>query len=242
MGRRSWLDSIVYRFQHHWETNPQYRAAVSGVVGLVLILSLCTCMGVLNRTAGAALAAVGFGTGDAGPLGTPNTGTNKVGCCNSFPTPTVLYPTNGPAPHATVPESQTPPPYATATEAPTPTDTPNPGGGGGGGGGGGACNGNGGSTTWVFDPCPAKHGNLVTLTINATGFGGKQMSLEVKWGETSVDTACFWFFQPPNGGITLPPNGIWTNSYTIPADCNGPVSGVYMIQGGPSAVISGPSV
>src|SRR5512146_1635886 len=41
MGRRSWLDSIVYRFQHHWETNPQYRAAVSGVVGLVLILSLC---------------------------------------------------------------------------------------------------------------------------------------------------------------------------------------------------------
>lgn len=235
MGRRSWLDSIVYRFQHNWETNPQYRAAVSGVVGLVLILSLCTCMGVLNRTAGAALAAVGLGTGDAGPLGTPNTGTNRVGCCNSFPTPTVLYPTNGPPPLATVPESQTPPPYPTATDVPTATDTPTP--GGGGGGGTPSCSGGRGNITWVIsNPCPAVHGQAVTLTITARQYAGQQMQLDISFGTCS--DGCAWVYSP----TTVPASGIWTATRTLPQDASGPIQGSFFFNGVPAILIVGPNV
>ena len=37
----TWLDLVVRRFQDRWETDPQYRALVSGVVGLVLVITLC---------------------------------------------------------------------------------------------------------------------------------------------------------------------------------------------------------
>src|SRR5258707_12299956 len=74
--RISWLDSLVYGFQHRWETNPQYRAAVSGVAGLAMVLVLCACLGVLTTAANAALAGFGGGGGNGLPR-TNGTGTRK---------------------------------------------------------------------------------------------------------------------------------------------------------------------
>ena len=58
--RVSWLDHIVRRFQDRWETNPQYRALISGVVGLALILTLCTCTGLMTVVSNNALASLGL--------------------------------------------------------------------------------------------------------------------------------------------------------------------------------------
>jgi len=232
MRRTSWLDSIVYRFQHHWETNSQYRAAVSGVLGLVLIVSLCTCTGVLSQTAGLALAAVGLGNGGpGGPLGTPNTGTNRVGCCNSFPTATVLYPTNAPVPVSTVPQSQTPPPYPTATETPEATDTPNP------GGGGGKCDGAGMGTSWSFsNVCPPVHGQNITFTLSAPKYGGQQIQLEVTCGGALIGSP---------SPFALPASGIYAQTVTVPSTSAGqPCGGFYRGFGGGlgEVTVDGPPV
>lgn len=239
MRRPTWLDRIVYGFQHRWETAPQFRAMASGLVGLVLILIMCSCMGVLNATASSALAAIGLGgSTNVSAQGTPNTGTNQVNGYQAIPTPTVIYPTGVVPPQATVPQSQTPPPNVTPTSAPSPTPTDTPTSGGGGGGGGGSCNGGGNGTTWVIGTCPPHAGKVVTLTINAPGHGNQQLGLEIKWGGTSSDSACFWIFQP----TTLDSNGSWTNSQTVPADCTGPVTGNYSVNGGGFVVISGPNM
>src|SRR5258707_14976811 len=83
--RISWLDSLVYGFQHRWETNPQYRAAASGVAGLAMVLVLCACLGILTTVANAALAGFGGGNGD-GLLGTDDTGTSRLAPGQKFPT------------------------------------------------------------------------------------------------------------------------------------------------------------
>ena len=63
VNRPSWLDYFVRRFQDRWETNPQYRAMVSGVVGLALILTLCTCTGLMTVVSNSALASLGLTNG-----------------------------------------------------------------------------------------------------------------------------------------------------------------------------------
>lgn len=142
MRRDSWLDRIVYSFQHRWETNAQYRAAVSGVVGLLLIIAMCSCTGIVSAMASGALASVGLGntsaaTGNQGS-GTLNTGTNPLTGAKQFAIPTQVWTPGVVPPASPLPNSQTPAP--TPTPAPTATDTPTPppcisncGGGGGGG-------------------------------------------------------------------------------------------------------------
>ncbi|MFI5273387.1 MAG: hypothetical protein ACHQ4H_10195 [Ktedonobacterales bacterium] len=238
MTRISWLDRIVYRFQHRWETSPQYRAVVSGVVGLCVILTMCSCMGLLNQTASSALAAIGLGGASAAQAqGTPNTGTNQLTGYQSIPTPTVLYPTGNAIPIGTIADSQTPPPYATATDTPPPataTDTPTS--GGGGGGGSASCNGGSGSVTWSFSPCPAVHGQSVTFTLHAPNQPGHQMQFEVGFGMCS--DGCAWVYSP----TTIGSDGYWSHTGTIPNDASGPVTGNFSVNGGPSGIILGKNI
>jgi hypothetical protein len=151
--RISWLDSLVYGFQHRWETNPQYRAAASGVAGLAMILVLCACLGILTTAANAALAGFGVGSGN-GLLSTNDTGTGKLAAGHTFPTATPpTVPAGALASGGAIPNSQTPKPGP--TEAPTPTDTPTAApctsncGGGGGGGNSGTVSGSASPTPWV---------------------------------------------------------------------------------------------
>src|SRR5215831_18654203 len=55
------LDHLIHRFQHRWETNPQFRAAMSGVLGLSLIIFLCVGVVGVNAAATRVLGAVGIG-------------------------------------------------------------------------------------------------------------------------------------------------------------------------------------
>jgi hypothetical protein len=234
MRRPTWLDQIVYSFQHRWETNPQFRAMASGLVGLMVILIMCSCVGVLNSTADSALAAIGLGgTGNAGVQGTPNTGTNQANGYQPIPTPTVIYPTGVVPPQVTVPQSQTPPPGPTATSTPAASDTPTP--GGGGGGGGGSCTGNGGGgTSWSFsNVCPPIHGQSVTFTLSAPRYGGQQVQLHVTCGSTLIGYA---------SPFALPGSGIWSQTVTLAASDSGQCSGFYQISGGPTATINGPAI
>ena len=233
MRRPTWLDRIVYGFQHRWETAPQFRAMASGLVGLVLILIMCSCMGVLNATASSALAAIGLGgSTSAAPQGTPNTGTNQLNGYQAIPTPTVIYPTGVVIPTGAVPQSQTPPPNVTPTTAPTPTDTPNPGGGGG-GGGGGSCNGGGSGTSWSFsNVCPPVHGQSTTFSLHAPAYGGQQIHLEVMCGNTMIGSA---------STFALPSDGNWSQSVTLAASDSGPCRGSYYI-GTIVVIVNGPNI
>lgn len=234
MRRPTWLDQIVYGFQHRWETAPQFRAMASGLVGLVLILIMCSCMGVLNATANSALAALGLGGGGNNAQATPNTGTNQVNGYQPIPTPSVVYPTGVVPPVATVPDSQTPAPGPTPTNTPppaTPTDTPGP---GGGGGGGGSCSGGGSGTSWSFsNVCPPVHGQNTTFSVHAPGYGGQQMHVEVDCGSTQIGSA---------GTVTLSPSGDWSQTVTLAAsDSGSPCKGSYYI-GTLIEIVNGPNI
>ncbi len=126
MRRDSWLDRMVYSFQHRWETNSQYRAAVSGVVGLVLLVAMCSCSGIVSAMANTTLAGMGFGaSGSAGQgNGSPNTGTNRIAGAKEFAIPTQVWTPGVVPPASPLPNSLTPAP--TATPVPTATDTPTP--------------------------------------------------------------------------------------------------------------------
>ena len=131
MIRGTWLDRLVLRFQHRWETSPQYRATVSGVVGLVLLLIMCASVGIIGTSVNYALASVGIlGNGAANQdPSSGNTGTNLVAGFQSFPIPTVAAYTPAPfGPANTIPDSQTPLPTPTAQPTAVPTNTPTPGG------------------------------------------------------------------------------------------------------------------
>jgi hypothetical protein len=159
---RSWLDYIVRRFQDRWETNPQYRALISGVVGLALILTLCTCTGLMTVVSNNALASLGLTNSSGNNNISNDTGTSNVKGALKFPTATfgpfnsTLTPVGSP-----ITSSQTPPPEGTDT--PVPTETPiqtcyyNCGGGGGGGGGGGTITASQSPTPWVG----GQTGNLI---------------------------------------------------------------------------------
>ncbi|MGZ3663989.1 MAG: hypothetical protein ACXWQR_09825 [Ktedonobacterales bacterium] len=171
MRRDSWLDRIVFNFQHRWETNAQYRATVSGVVGLLLIVAMCSCTGIVSALANGALASVGLGTG-SGPTtnqgsGILNTGTNPITGAKQFAIPTQVWTPGVVPPASPIPNSQTPAP--TATSAPTPTDTPTPTpctsncGGGGGGGGGYSV-----TVTASITPSPLVGGQQATIHIQTS--------------------------------------------------------------------------
>lgn len=150
------LDNLIHRFQHRWETDRQYRAAMSGVLGLVLILVLCTGVGVLDMAATRVLAAVGVQVPGAsnGNASQPNTDTGVVvGNVRQFPTPTVpTWAVPGIPASSPIPSSGTPQPSPTPTPTPTDAATSTPcvsNCGGGGGGSSGHITANWSPTTWA---------------------------------------------------------------------------------------------
>ena len=129
------LDHLIHRFQHRWETNPQFRAAMSGVLGLSLIIFLCVGVAGVNAAATRVLAAVGFGSAGANQ-GNLDPGGQIVNGNWTFYTPTVPEWKGGATPGSSpIANSQTPQPSPTPTATPpdAPTATPcksNCGGGG----------------------------------------------------------------------------------------------------------------
>src|SRR5260221_181515 len=123
MPSASFLDDLVERFRHRWETDRQYRAAASGVLGVVVLVVLCSCAGIVSTVTNNVLASGGFlSSGTPNSVGTQST-SNTVLQSAVFPTETIPAWTPGVIPGAPpVPNSQTPVPIPTAV--PSPTDLP----------------------------------------------------------------------------------------------------------------------
>ncbi len=120
------LDHLIHRFQHRWETNPQFRAAMSGVLGLSLIIFLCVGVAGVNAAASRVLGAVGFGSSGGGQ-GNIDPGGQIVNGNWTFYTPTVPDWKGGATPGSSpINNSQTPQPSPTPTATPpdAPTATP----------------------------------------------------------------------------------------------------------------------
>jgi hypothetical protein len=119
MTRKTWIDDFLERFQHRWETNSQYRAAMSGVLGLDLLITVCGCIGLVSIGATSVLHAMGIGaTGGGGSnVGHTNGGSQQGVVTFSVTTVTPAKP--GDIPYATIPTSGT----ALPTKAPSPTPT-----------------------------------------------------------------------------------------------------------------------
>jgi hypothetical protein len=179
--RISWLDSLVYGFQHRWETNPQYRAAASGVAGLGMVLVLCACLGILTTAANAALAGFGVGSGN-GLLGTNDTGTGKLAAGQKFPTATPPALPPGSLASGTIPNSQTPKPGPTARPTEPDATPTQP---GGGGGVPTKCDGGSHGGTWAFTPCPLVHGQGATLSIHAANAAGRKLYVLVSFNQSN---------------------------------------------------------
>lgn len=138
MVRKSWLDGMIENFQHRWETNPQYRATMSGVLGIVFLVFMCSCVSIVSIGANTVLNSLGFGSASSNAAsGDQNTGSQVVHGAVSIPIATVTLGTPQAIPQTTLLPSGTPlptpttSPTATATATATPC-TSNCGGGGGG--------------------------------------------------------------------------------------------------------------
>jgi hypothetical protein len=131
----NFIDEIIARFQHRWNTDAQYRAMLSGVFGLACIVALCSCAGIVSMVTNNAMASAGFTTGGGGSQ-QPQGGGGVLQAAAEFPTATIAPWDPGVIPGSQpVPASQTPIPTATPvpTATPLPTATPcthNCGGGG----------------------------------------------------------------------------------------------------------------
>src|SRR5579863_1957896 len=91
MQPANFLDLMLARFRHRWETDRQYRAAMSGVIGLVTLIGMCACMGVVSAFANGALTGTGL---TQGPNGAPTTGPNGQVIVQGIPQfPTQTLPT-----------------------------------------------------------------------------------------------------------------------------------------------------
>jgi hypothetical protein len=229
--RISMLEQAIRRFQDRWETNRQFRAMASGVIGLVMIVALCSCMGVVTTVANSALA--GFSAArDSGTTGNTNTGTGLIQGVPTFPTATVpAWQPGGVPPYSIIPNSQTPVP------APTQQPTATTGGPGGPGPGGlpTTCNRNKGQNSWALTPCPQVHGQAGTLTISAPGYPGAGLNIVLSFGCNN----CTLLFTPQQG-YKLDGGGNTTINYTVPAaaaNSQVPISGMINITGGPTLSI-----
>lgn len=164
MVRRSWLDGMIENFQHRWETNPQYRATMSGILGVVFLVFMCSCVGVVSAGANVALTSLGFGGGASGGVIDTNTGSRAVHSAGEIPIATVVLGPQQAIPETTLPSSGTPLPTATPSPTATATATPIPctsNCGGGKGGGGGTISGTPIPTIW-------KAGTSVILHIHTS--------------------------------------------------------------------------
>jgi len=231
MARTSWLDDLIQRFQHRWETNAQYRTAMSGVLGIVLLLFLCSCVGLVTTGANVALASLGFGTG-ASDQSSGNTGTKEVKGVATFPIATYVPKTPNAIPQGTVPSSGTPKP--TVTPQPTPTDTPLPtpcttncGGGPGGGGGCPSCTVNASAS-----PSPWIHGQKGLVVVHTSkpnvginiivNYPGTPCSSQLNQGAGLTDGNGDYTWQvgsPPSAAVINPCTG--TAQIIVQAGFNG---------------------
>ena len=210
MRRMTWLDALVYRFQHRWETSPQYRAATAGVVGLVLVLLMCSCMGVISLTANSALAGIGLAGSSTSDSGSANTGTSRLTEAQVIPTNTLPAYTPPQIPNVDIPSSLTPMPSPTDVPTPTPQPTatpcqPNCGGGGGGGGGGGSVTATASPTPWVGGQ--GAQVDVVTSTPNT----GVNIIINFSNGATILN----------NGQGQTDGSGNYTFSFTVPSSVTG---------------------
>jgi hypothetical protein len=138
MQPESFLDEFVGRFRHRWHTDSQYRAMMSGVFAVVVLVSLCLCAGITSTVANNVFYGAGLASsGSQDPNAAPTSGTLQGFA--SFPTASLPPWTPGAIPPPNpAPVSQTPIPTATSlpTATPVPGDTPCTSSCGGGGGGG----------------------------------------------------------------------------------------------------------
>ncbi|HEY7340803.1 MAG TPA: hypothetical protein VH591_07980 [Ktedonobacterales bacterium] len=228
--RISMLEQAIRRFQDRWETNRQFRAMASGVIGLVMVVALCSCMGVVTTVANSALA--GFSAArDSGSAGNTNTGTGLIKGVPTFPTATApSWQQSGVPPYTIIPNSQTPVPQPTDP----PTATPGSGGPGGPGGGPTTCNG-GGKNTWALTPCPQIHGQSGTLTISSPSHPNAGLNILLSFGCSS----CTFDWTPAQAKLDA--NGYFSITYTVPAaaaNSQVPISGMINISGGPTLSIN----
>jgi hypothetical protein len=199
MRRVSWLDNLVYTFQHRWETNPRFRAAAAGGAGLVFALIICACVGVVSVATNSVLASVGAGGGGGGS-GNTNTGTGKLAASTAFPTYTLPpYNYGGVPPASPIASSQTPAPIPTAVPTATSLPTAPPCVANCGGGGGSV------TVTASFSPNVWHAGKPATITIHTS--------------QPNIGIAFFWqlpgYFQPQTPYGQTDGNGDFTYQFTV---------------------------
>jgi hypothetical protein len=196
MNSGNGLDQLIQRFQHRWETDRQWRAAMGVALTLVSLVVLCSCVTVTALLGQNVLAGLGFvaSPNQANSSTTPDTGARLVNGVLQFPTPTSSWVVGTVPAVSPIPNSQTPQPSPTPSGTPTPTqtDTPSP----------TQCNGNGN----CGNPTPT--GGNVTIQVTgwnpATWANGKHVSISV---HTSVPNDGFGFiFNFPNGSTWLSAN------------------------------------
>jgi hypothetical protein len=229
-SRISVLENAIRRFQDRWETNSQFRAMLSGVLGIVMVVALCSCMGIVTTVANSALAGVNASR-DANGSGNSNTGTGLIKGVPTFPTSTVApWQQSGVPPYSIIPNSQTPVPAP--TQQPTATSDS----GGGGGGVPTTCNGSQGTNTWALTPCPQLAGQAGTLTIAAPKHPSATLNILISFGCAN----CTLLFTPQQG-YKLDAAGNAVINYTVPAaaaNSQVPISGMINISGGPTLSIN----
>lgn len=194
---------------------------VSGVLGLVMIIALCSCMGVVTTIANNTVASVNASR-NVGVANSQNadTGIGQIKGVPTFPTSTVPAWQPGSSPSAgVIPDSQTPlpspTPPPTATALPTATPCQSNCGGGGGGGGGGTWN---VTITGYSTPSPCIAGSSCSYTVHASISGtdtpGVGLALVITF--------------PGGHGTYLDENGEMTNGsgnytshFTVPGGSSG---------------------
>ncbi len=206
------IDRIIQRFQHRWETDRQYRAAMSGVFGILLIVVLCTGVGLLDVTATNVLAAVGFQMpGSSNPSSSQqNTDTGVVvGGLRQFPTETIpSWPGQVTPPSSPIASSGTPQPSPTPTATPTDAATSGPctSNCGGGGQPAGHISASWSPLTWASGQTGA------SFTVHATDNNGNPkagvgIAIIYTWAGSKT-----WLDEPPNLGGTTDASGNYTST------------------------------
>jgi hypothetical protein len=204
------LDHLIHRFQHRWETNAQFRAAMSGVLGLSLIIFLCVGVAGVNAAATRVLGAVGFGSG-GGNQGNLDPGGQIVNGNWTFYTPTVPNWTGGGTPGSSpIANSQTPQPSPTPTATPpdAPTATPCRSNCGGGGGGGVTI-----TAACVPQPCQWHQGQPGTLTFH-TSKPNNPINMFIHWSNGATWLSAGGQYGSPQ---TTDGNGDATWNVPVPA-------------------------
>jgi hypothetical protein len=219
-----------------------------GLIGLVLLLSLCACTGLLAVEGNNFLSLFGLTNSTGGnPAIGSNTNTGGGGPQTlKFPTATFGSVSSQATPGGgDISPSQTQLPNTTPTTPGNPNGNGNPTPGGGGGGGGSntaqfqCSGGSNGSVTWTFSPCPLVHGRAGTLTISAPKYPNVATNIILSFGNCPTNNDCTQLYTPAS--YKLDASGTETISFTVPADVqvNGPpVSGPIELAGGPTVGIN----